>query len=157
MKSRIVAASVAAAFLLGLGVAPAAAAWNWSSWATIFGHSTSCALGASAINPATKQAQARTVNREGCNASAPGRVVPPRRMFVTGYLYYPVSSPGRICSAQPEKWNANSAAQISVAANLAASAYCPPGGRYVATGGHARISDAGQGYTKITQTGVYGF
>ncbi len=154
-RATIIAASVA--FLVGLSIAPAAAAWHWSSWVKIFGHSTSCALGGSAINPETKQALGRTVNREGCSTSAPGRAVPPRRMYVTGYLFYGSSSPGRVCSAQPEKWNATSAAQISVAANLATSSYCPPGGPYATIAGHIRISDALDGYTKTTGTSFYGF
>lgn len=72
-------------------------------------------------------------------------------MYVTGYLFYvPPGANGRVCSAQPAKWNESSAAQISVAANLATSAYCPPGGPYTTIAGHARISDANEGYTKTS-------
>ena len=96
-------ASVVCAFLVGALVSPA---WGQSypgDYVKIFGHSTSCALGAASINNTTYKSGARTSNYRGCSENNATRSVP------VGYLgaraimrdYYT----GAICGASSVKWN----------------------------------------------------
>jgi hypothetical protein len=155
MRKRTLALLSGVAFLLGIVVPAANAASYATSYKKIFGHDTSCALGAGSVNTSTHKAGSRTVNRVGCNVNNDARAVPANYMEAGGYLVRPTL--GYICSATLGRKNSSSASAVEITMALTVNSACPSNGSYAGHSDNGRRSDAGDWYYIHLDTGTHDF
>lgn len=150
MRYRTASGVALAAFVVGL-LAPAAYATSYpTAWNTIFGHSTSCALGRGSVNDTTHKSGASTVNRKGCKAGNAAVTVPPGYILAQTQLVKVTSSTWHYCSYNTGDWNSTVTATLTYTSALVPSAYCPAkNADYFGASAHWRHKAAG-GNASIT-------
>lgn len=158
MSRRILTVVAAAGFFLGILVPPAFGTSHTTSWVTIFGHSTSCALGRGSINDTTHKSGAVTVNRLGCNANNAAVGVPGGYLTAATQIYR--YSQGYFCSNLQVGINPSSSPQsssVTETSALVVSAYCPATAAYQGLSSHIRKKAAGGQVQINLQTSIYTF
>lgn len=147
-----------AGFLLGLLVAPAYAVSHTTGYYTIFGNSSSCALGQGSINDTSHKSGAVTVNRQGCNANNAAVGVPGGYIQASTRIYR--FSHSWWCSNFAFVSNPDASPQISsvtITSALVTSSYCPATAAYQGLSSHIRKKAAGGEVQIELATGIYTF
>lgn len=120
---------VLAAALLGGFLSSAAMATSYpGDYLKIFGHSTSCAMGAASVNDETFKAGARTSNFRGCSSSNATRSVPPGYLGARALVrdYYT----GAVCGASSISWNTSTTYTVVTTKSWSGAAGCSTPGYY---------------------------
>lgn len=111
MRFRLLLVGIAVpALLLGALASSALAGSYPSSWYKIFGHSTSCGLGAASINNTTHKAGGVTENRHGCSHSNAYRSVPPYYLGVQTFIK---GDDNYICNYSTLGWNTSTGKSVT--------------------------------------------
>lgn len=150
MRRVILGLAALGLFATGFVAAPAVAQSYPTSWFTVFGNSTSCALGQASVNDSTFRAGARTQNRQGCSSSAAFRTVPTRYIGARAFLVN--SANDVVCGDSGWSYNPSPGYSRTVTTGKPINQFCPYTGRYYGVSNNRRQSDAGSVYTIAIQT-----
>lgn len=148
VKRSIVVAMAALAFSVGLFISPAFAAGSHPGpFATVFGNSTSCALGRASTNDATERGGALTNNYWGCNSSNGARNVPANYLGARAFVAHATN--GAVCGESATYWNTSTTwTRDASTSREYYNAYCFAPGYYFGLAVNFRKSDAGNIYVR---------
>ena len=153
MNRWLLSCLVAASFSVGVGLSPALGAGSHAtSYAKIFGSSTSYAYGRASINDATFKAAAKTSNYAGCSTSNAHKNVP------AGYLGTQAiirnNNTGATCGTANVQYNSSSTWTMERTTSITSGSEsnCPLPGYHYGVSYNLRVSDAGDTYYVTRQT-----